>query len=477
MLTETGVTGSDDWWLMRLGTKLGMGLPRMARLRSYRDGSVILPDVYMTKSNQAAMLRILRMSRTNTAELISGALVDRQNVLGFRTAAPGDDTGDQAAVRNWKRSQMPVRFKEFLRDVADYGEGFMLTSGPSVASPDARPMFLTYTGWNAATEQDPAMPWLATAGITVGYDVQTMRDTIVLYRPGYMRMASKPSPRPTLANDGTIWSPGTGWSWDTDAIPLYTPDNPLVRYSAPGGFGEWENHIDAMDRINADTRDRLIIVAMQAYRQRAIEGKLPRTYPMDHPDLNLRGKPIDYDELFQGGPAALWILGTDAKMWESGVVDITPLLAAKKDDFRDLAAVTSTPIYLLTPDATNGSAEGAALAREAFRFKVTDRNTRAGSSLALSQGLAFQAQGDTVRAESSEISTIWGSVLLESAQSRATAAQAAKLGGASQAYINREFLQMTPEELAQELVDKSREAFEAEMAVPAPPTIPTPAGA
>lgn len=463
MLTETSVTGSDDWWLMRLGTKLGQGLPRLHRLRSYRNGSVILPDVYMTKSNRAAMLRILSQSRTNTAELISGSLVDRQNVLGFRTAAPGDDTGDRAADRNWKRSQMVVRFKEHLRDVADYGEAFMVTSGPTEASTDAQPMFLTYNGWTAATEQDVSLPWLTTTAITVGYDVMTQRDTITLYRPGYMRVASRPSPRPTLSDDGTIWSPGSGWSWDTEQIRLYTQDNPVVRYSAPGGFGEWENHTDGMDRINADTRDRLIIVAMQAFRQRAIEGKLPQTYPMDHPDVSLRGKRINYDELFEGGPAALWILGTDAKVWESNTVDITPLLTAKKDDFRDLAAVTSTPIYLLMPDATNGSAEGAALAREAFTFKVRDRNARAGSGLALSQGLAFQAQADTVRADTSELTTIWGSVMLESAQSRATSAASAKSGGASQAYINREFLQMTPAELAQELVDKQTEAFAADV--------------
>ncbi|MBK0297272.1 ADP-ribosylglycohydrolase family protein, partial [Bacillus sp. S34] len=52
----------------------------------------------------------------------------------------------------------------------------------------------------------------------------------------------------------------------------------------------------------------------------------------------------------------------------------------------------------LNPDATNGSAEGAALAREAFSFKVKDRNNRAGASFGLEQSLAFQglAIGDAL---------------------------------------------------------------------------------
>lgn len=208
------------------------------------------------------------------------------------------------------------------------------------------------------------------------------------------------------------------------------------------------------------TRDRLVIIAMQAFRQRAIEGSLPTHYPADYPDLTLRGQRIDYNEVFAGGPAALWLLGGDAKIWESNPTDITQLLTAGKDDKRDLAAVTSTPVYLLNPDATNGSAEGAALAREAFSFKVKDRNNRAGASFALEQSLAFQGLGDTLRADAAQVETIWAPVNLESINQRSTAAQAAKQSGVSQAYINRSVWGMTPSEIAQEITDRNQEQFD-----------------
>lgn len=461
MLTETNVTGSDDWRLMRLATKLGRGLPRMKLLQSFSDGSRFVP-AGVSGVNAQAMLTIVKQARLNTAELIAGSLVDRQTALGFRTAAPGDDTGDALALGNWNRSHMAVRSKELLRDVADYGRAYVLTTGPSQPSADARPMFLPSNGWTTATEQYATAPWLTEDAIVVGFDAINRADVITLFRPGYMRTAYRPTPVPTLPNDGTPWSPGGGWSWATDQVPLgFTAENPVVEHTAPGGFGEFEKHLDSIDRINSVTRDRLTIIAMQAFRQRAIEGNLPTHYPADYPDLTLRGQRIDYNEVFAGGPAALWLLGGDAKIWESNPTDITQLLTAGKDDKRDLAAVTSTPVYLLNPDATNGSAEGAALAREAFSFKVKDRNNRAGASFALEQSLAFQGLADTVRADAAQVETIWAPVNLESINQRATAAQAAKQSGVSQAFINRSVWGMTPSEIAQELTDRLQEQFEA----------------
>ena len=52
------------------------------------------------------------------------------------------------------------------------------------------------------------------------------------------------------------------------------------------------------------------------------------------------------------------------------------MLAAVKDDVKDLAAVTRTPVAVLVPDSANQSAEGAAFAREGLVFKAKDRIAR-----------------------------------------------------------------------------------------------------
>jgi hypothetical protein len=108
---------------------------------------------------------------------------------------------------------------------------------------------------------------------------------------------------------------------------------------------------------------------MQAFRQRAIKGDLPET--------DEDGKPIDYGAIFKPGPGALWQLPEDVDLWESSQTDIQPLLTAVKDDIRDLAAVTRTPMAMLLPDSANQSAEGASFAREGLVFKTMDRMKRA----------------------------------------------------------------------------------------------------
>src|SRR5690606_20613755 len=115
----------------------------------------------------------------------------------------------------------------------------------------------------------------------------------------------------------------------------------------PRGLGEYENHTDSIDRITEDILQRLTITAMQAFRQRAItpgDGKpLPENYPADHPTSP--GEPINYDEIFKGGPAALWFLPEGAKIWESTATDINGLINAEDKDIEHLAAVTGTPLF------------------------------------------------------------------------------------------------------------------------------------
>ena len=72
---------------------------------------------------------------------------------------------------------------------------------------------------------------------------------------------------------------------------------PIVQFLNRGGVGEFELVTDLLDRINWVTLQRLLIIAMQAFRQRALSGELPET------DEN--GDLIDYEAMFTPGPDAL----------------------------------------------------------------------------------------------------------------------------------------------------------------------------
>lgn len=456
MLTQTSVPGTDDWWLMQLATDFGADLPRMYQMKSFADGTNVLPDE-ADAGMREAYRKFLRRARLNAAELIVSARTNRMKPLGFRTAAPGDDLGDSAAWTMWKRNGMKVGARDFFTDAGTYGSAYLTTTGPSKPAADAQPLIVPSNGFKTVTRPSELQPWLSDAALQVGWDPINQVDMLTLFRGGYMRQAMRAGKRSSVPANGSKWSPGRGWDWVSDPVPLgYTEGVPVFRLSGPGGMGMFEKHLDALDRVTTTILDRLTITAMQAFKQRAIKGDLADVYPADHP---LAGQKINYDDLFKAGPAALWRLPSGLDIWESTVTDITPILTATKDDMKHLAAVSSTPLYILAPDAENGSAEGAKLADKTLKFSVEDWQDRAEMPIVLSLATGFQAQADPVRAATGDIEIIWSPVEQATMLDRAQASAQAKAGGLSQRMINEKIFQLTPSEMAQEEQNRNDELF------------------
>jgi hypothetical protein len=137
---------------------------------------------------------------------------------------------------------------------------------------------------------------------------------------------------------------------------------------------------------------------------------------------------IDYNDAFVAAPGSLWKLPKDAKIWESAVTDLRPLLQAIKDDLEHLAAVTSTPLHTITPDAAAGSAEGAGLMREAHVYAVEACRDYATNPHARTIATAFAFMDDTEAAKRARVELIeplWGPTERFSLQERADAASKA----------------------------------------------------
>jgi len=415
---------------------------------------------------RVAYARFLRLSRLNFGHLITSAVTSRMVPTGFRTAAAGDEDGDALAMATWRRSHLDIVSRDLFDDVATYGAGYTLN--------DAAGQILKLSPWSTLTEASPLTPWSPDAGINVGHNPAEGFDVITLFRPAtdgrpaYSRRAAKESKLSTIPTDGRLWMPGRGWDWIEDPQPIrWISDIPIVDYRAPKGFGQFEPHLDTLDRINHTILQRLTITAMQAFRQRAFKGNIPTTYPDDHP---LAGQPVDLDSIFSAGPAALWILPEGADVWESQTTDITPILAGVDKDLKYLAAVSSTPLYILSPDAASGSAAGASLARETLVFKVEDLDARMGDGLARAMGNSFAAQGDNERADVAQIETIWQPADRSSIIERAAAAASAATT-LSRRSIGEKIYQLTPAELAREEQNWSDQAFTAVPVAPAAPPV------
>ena len=88
------------------------------------------------------------------------------------------------------------------------------------------------------------------------------------------------------------------------------------------------------------------------------------------------------------------------------MVDLGPIRSAVRDDVTDFAAATRTPLFYITPDAANGSAEGASLSREGLLFKVRDRIREADEAVEQVMSLAFAFDGDAERASLVDLEVI-----------------------------------------------------------------------
>lgn len=458
MLTEAQVPGTDDWYLVQIATEMGAGFERLAMLESYDEGTFVV-DTQADPAVQEAYKRFANRARLTFGSTIVDQTVGRMNLRGFRTAAEDDANGDAEADRLMRLNHFTRQFREMQRKKTLHGRAFFV-----VGHDDAGEPFVTMRdGWQVGVRMNALRPWVVDAAVILTRDDVLELDIITLLRLSesgepYMRVAVKETKETTFPNDGTQWAPGTEWDWQaTAALPF--DRIPVVPFQNPDGLGEFEKHIDSLDRITEDILERLTITAMQAFRQRAIEtGEegLPEYYPEGHEKA---GEQINYDEIYKGGPAALWLLPKGAKIWESAPVDPASLTEPEKKDLEHLAGISATPLYAFNPDV-EGSAEGAKLQRETIRTKIVDRRQLDDEALAIAMSLIFQAYGDQSRADPSEITTIWGPIEYVSKADVSEAARAAKQAGQSQAFINEYIYELTPDQMALEASNLRDEQFQ-----------------
>lgn len=387
---------SDGAWGHRPGIDL---------LADYLRGEPPLPA--MSAAWREAVRPYVRLSRTNFAELVVSAVLDRMIPLGWATAVEDDRDGDQVADRVAKINDFASVFPEALEHMLSVGEGYLAVGAhpsrpePLITAQDPRGCILAEDSMTG----DPLASLILSADEWTG-------DTLAhvhLYDPA----------RPGQSDTFVARRTGAGeWSWDED-LGGPTPGFAVVRIRNRAGIGDYERHLDLLDRINDQVFRRIVIALYQAHRQRAAKN-LPR--------YDDRGQEIDYTDMFAADPGSLWDLPEGVEMWESGVVDMAGIRSAVKDDVIALAAVTATSLHYITPDAAAGSAEGASTMRERMVYRTEDRRRRTEAPVARLFAAAFRILGDEQRAQALSIRTLWQPAERYSLSERAQANAQAKAG-------------------------------------------------
>ncbi len=456
----TSEPNSPGWWFDRLLKRLADRRPHYDRLETYYEGTAVVP-ITASRSVRQSYQRLMALAGTNYAELVVEAVRERMSPSGFRTGADDNELGDGEAWRIWQANALDADSGLVHRDSLAMGMSYVIVGPPD--DEIGAPLITPEDPREVIAETDPRHRRKVRAALKVYADDVEGSDRAYLYLPGFVVRASRRTAEGAPMDTN-------GWEWDGEAEATGVPAVPVVPFpnkpsTSNRPMGEFEPHLSILDRIGYGILNRLEIAALQAFRQRAVKGNLPTT--------DAAGSPVDYDDVFSAEPGALWLLG-DAEIWESATTDLGPLRMAHKDDVQDLAAVTRTPLFYLTPESAQGSAEGASLAREGLVFKTTDRLVQAGENWEQVMALAFAYAADEARASRRDMECLWASPERFSLSERYDAAAKAQAAGVPWRTVMADVLQFSPQQIDRMEADRFTDAL---LATPAQtPAVPATVG-
>lgn len=451
---------SPGWWLNRLTKILIDKRDRLNILDQYYKNERLPPSMGNSKSLREAYQRLVKMSRMNYSELIVEAVRERMNVSGFRTGAADDELGDREAWSIWQANSLDANSILVHRTMLAMSESYVMIGQPAEGTD--LPIITPEDPREIAIICDPINRSRIVAALKLFHDWNIGVDIAYLYLlvPGesshLVRFVSDTSRVPDGTNcQSPLWS-FAPVNWDmVDVVPTGVAPVPIVQFVNNAdmfgkGTGEFETHVPGIDRINYMILTRLEVATLQAFKQRAIKGV---------PDTDESGDPIDYSNIFESSPSSMWLLPEGADIWESGAVDLTPIRSAVKDDVQDLAAATRTPLFYLTPEAANGSAEGAALAREGLVFKTTDRISQTSNPWKHVMSIAFLYKNDIERSRIEDMEVLWTSPERFTLSERYDAATKAQAAGVPWETVMSEVLQFSPTKIEQMSAQRASEAL------------------
>lgn len=358
--------------------------------------------------------QFVRMGRLNFADLLVSATGNRMGIRDFRTAAAQDELGDQAA----RDIMLANDLRLVSRDVHDYmlalGDGYLMVTPPD----DERrmPLMTAETPLSTITAHDAATG-KTLAGLKMFRDEWTGSDVAYLFLPGELYVARMEG-RSAIGRETRFRFAAQSWSWDFDRFDDVPGGHvPIIRFRNRRGVGEFEQHLDHLDRINDKVFNEWWTGKVNGFRQRGVKGL---------PDTDAAGKLIDYSDMFVSSPDALWQLPEGSEIWESSVVDVGPLVNSIQKELQWLAAATSKPLQTLAPDAANQSAAGASTMKEEHLYAIEDRRERSAGGWARAMSMAFEFLGDMQRADATKIEPLWGPLERFTLAERADAGQKAK---------------------------------------------------
>jgi len=388
VLPDAKTPNSPDWWLLRLGARLGGDIPRMDRLDDYWRGNHPLP--FGNMKMREAYRKFQKQSKTNFCKLVAESVVERLKVTGFRTGGDGSETLDKQAWGWWQSNHLDADSGLVHRAAIVMSRAYVIV-GEDPDKP-GQPLVTGEDPRQVIHESSPTNRRKRLAALKTWWDDINSRQQAVLYLPDsihYYRGRTQKQPPMNMWTQAA-WEPDVSDDYPDGYAVNTLGEVPVVPFMCCpdlGGntLGEFEDVLPVQDRINTEVLDRMVISTMQAYRQRWATG-------VDLTDEN--GNPAGG---FDPGADLLWNVADDAaKFGEFQPADLTSVLKAVEADVQHLAAITRTPPHYLLGAMVNLSGDALSAAETGLTSKVTERSAEFGESWETVYQLAGMVQGKTV---------------------------------------------------------------------------------
>ena len=443
MAIDTSIPRSPGWWLDVLARELQNRRwgrdggrrwnrhastsqrlrPPLELLHDYLEGDPPLRAA--AKGWEDNFREVIRIGRLNLAAMSIESKSNRMKLVAVRTSAPDDLQGDQAAQQMMRANNMPVLARDVHDGMLSLADSYVMVTPP--ASEGDYSLFTAEDAREVITAHDPATG-RTLAGLKMFRDEWDAADFAYLFVREDAQVKKYVATKPrglSIIRDTPFRLSPKGWDWVDEEYgrPVPAGRMPIVRFRNYRSRGEYEPHLETLDRINEKIIDTLVISKVQAFRQRAIKGLPDKTTKIV--DGVRVEEAIDYSDVFAASPGSLWQVPANVDFWESQPVDLGPIRMSIKDDLEHFAAVTSTSLHTITPDAASGSAEGASLMRESSVDAALCRIDHADRSWAEVIATGFAFMGDDARSDPTGVEPIWGPTERYSLAEKADAASKA----------------------------------------------------
>ncbi len=452
-MIDTETPDSPGWWAKRLADELAERQPRYSSLDAYNRGDHPLPEG--AQGCHEAYRRLQGKARTNYVGLVADAVTERMNVVGFRTGADDDEIGDAEAWRIWQANQLDADAGLVHDASVIMSESYAIVGPP--ANEDGVPLITPEDPRQVIAAATPGRRRNVDAALKTWTDDIRDEDRIVLYLPGEVWHFRRRRKATGVTEEGSL----NGDAWDVDealsgTLPIERV--PVVKFGNRENLfgdtlGEFEDVTDIQDRINHMILDRLVVAAMQAFRQRWIKGVSTK---------DAEGNPVDLSSMLPASAGAVWALPPNVDLGEFGEVNLKPLLDAVSEDVQALGAITRTPPSYLLAQLVNVSADAYTVTESGLVAKVGKRLLHAGESWEQVMSLAFEVLGDSARARRTDLETLWANPKRHTLSELSDAATKLK-DVVSRRTLQRDILQMTPQSIARDESDRAGEMLDGEL--------------